>query len=254
MLFRSSKTKVIRIEQEQGSEHQQPAGGLPATTCKPASPPPSPSRSVLPASPSSPAAGATSTAWEAKASDAQGHELTNGHRLAEELVGNVSSVLEDFSGSLGDMTRSEDAPRRVEFLARALNNLALEDTNRLKAAPAIRTLIKALKLGYSSKDARLCEACCGALQNLAVADSNRKTIATEGGIEAIIEAMRAFPEDKLVQEWACGALSNLAVNDGIAKLMRRQGEVATLVRRAHAKDVQGADETLRNLQQRCSVM
>ena len=48
-----------------------------------------------------------------------------------------------------------------------------------------------------------------------VARSNRKHThaRTQGGIEAVVTAMRRHAENAKVQEEACGALCNLAVND-----------------------------------------
>ena len=42
---------------------------------------------------------------------------------------------------------------------------------------------------------------------------------TQGGIEAVVTAMRRHAENTKVQEYACGALCNLAFNDdGPAKI------------------------------------
>jgi hypothetical protein len=85
---------------------------------------------------------------------------------------------------------------------------------------------------------------CEALLSLAVNADNQGKVAAEGGIGAILEAMRGHPESEEVQAAGCGGLWNLAVNaDNQVKVAAEGGIGAILgAMRGHpeSEEVQAA--------------
>jgi hypothetical protein len=70
---------------------------------------------------------------------------------------------------------------------------------------------------------------CGALWNLAFSDANQTEIAGNGGIEAVVSAMRQHSADAGVQEEGCGALWNLAATKANESLIGSSGGVDVVI-------------------------
>jgi hypothetical protein len=74
------------------------------------------------------------------------------------------------------------------------------------------------------------ESGCAALQKLALNnDKNKVTIAAEGGITAILSAMKFNLDNANVQEYGCGALSSLTKNDSNRVFIAEAGWIITML-------------------------
>lgn len=69
---------------------------------------------------------------------------------------------------------------------------------------------------------------CLAIATLAENDQGRKIVLTQGGVDAVIGAMRGFTQEAALAANGCAALANLALGDGEAAVRAGQGIEATL--------------------------
>jgi len=70
------------------------------------------------------------------------------------------------------------------------------------------------------------EESCAALSNLCFDDENRRLAVAAGGVEAVVEALKAHRANAQVQEWACGILWRLCIdNDGNIRRAKELGAV-----------------------------
>ena len=78
-----------------------------------------------------------------------------------------------------------------------------------------------------------CEAVPGKLAvpagKLAVPAGNQEAIACEGGVQAVVAAMRRFGDDHEVQERGCGALKSLAVDPDNQVTIAGEGGIQAVV-------------------------